>query len=286
MDFFLPRSLEQLWVLLEDNPGARVYAGGTDLLVQMERGGRRPPALICLERIEQLKVIADQGREIFIGAGVTHSQLLENSLVTRHFPVLSKAVAEIGGPQIRNMGTVGGNVVTASPAGDTLPPLYVLGAEVELLRAGGRQRMPLEAFVRGPGRTALEQGQILGGVWIGKQPDFDVHHFEKVGRRKALAIAVVSLAACIALDGRQVVKQIRLAWGSVGPTVVRVPEAEKFLAGRRLEPETLAQAAAMVRRRVSPIDDVRAPANYRRQVAGNLLLRLARYRGGRGDGSP
>ena len=277
MEFFLPRSLDQLWRVLEDNPGARVYTGGTDLLVELERGGPRPPALVCLERIGRLKIVRDWGDGVFIGAAATHGQLLADRLVGRHFPVLKKALAELGSPQIRNMGTIGGNVVTASPAGDCLPPLYVLEAEVELRSAGGTRRLKVADFIRGPGKTCLVRGEILAGIFIPKQPAFNVQHFEKVGRRKALAIAVVSLAACLALSETGRVKKARLAWGSVGPTVVTVEEAEKRLENRCLDAQSLSEAARIARCHVSPIDDVRASAAYRRQVAGNLLMRLGLY---------
>lgn len=274
-DFYLPRSLDHLWAALAAAPEAEVYAGGTDLLVRVRREAVRPGALICLERIDKLRVIEDRPEAIFIGAGVTHRRLLDSPVIRRHCPVLAQAVAQLGSPQIRNMGTIGGNVATASPAGDTLPPLVVMGAEVELRHAGGTRHLPLTDFIKGPGRTDLGAGEIVSGVRIPKKPHYTLHHFEKVGRRSALAIAVVSLAACIQPSERGDVKQARLAWGSVGPTVMTVPGAEACLAGRPLGPASLAAAAEAARRALDPIDDVRATADYRRRVAGNLLLRLA-----------
>ncbi len=150
-----------------------------------------------------------------------------------------------------------------------------LGAEVELASASGARRLALADFLLGPGRTALAPGEALIAVHV-PVPGVDVRqHFEKVGRREALAVAVVSLAALVRLGHGGIIAEARLAWGSVGPTVWRCPEAEAALIGRRLSLTALSEAAALVRARVRPIDDVRASADYRREVAGNLLLRLA-----------
>jgi xanthine dehydrogenase FAD-binding subunit len=171
------------------------------------------------------------------------------------------------------MGTVGGNLCTASPAGDCLPPLYALGAEAVLRSKDDERALPIGEFILGPGRTALEPGEILCEIRAPLVPG--LHHFEKVGQRNALAIAVVSLAAVVRLGRGGIVEEARLALGSVGPTVVRPLQAEMALTGRRLAMGVLAEAAELVRAAVSPIDDLRASAAYRREVAGNLLLRLA-----------
>ncbi|MBN2125470.1 MAG: xanthine dehydrogenase family protein subunit M, partial [Deltaproteobacteria bacterium] len=134
--------------------------------------------------------------------------------------------------------------------------------------------MPLARFIRGPGRTDIAPGEILSGVWIRKEPRFGIHHFEKVGQRNALAIAVVSMAAVLHLSGSGRIERAGLAWGSVGPTVLRFREVEEALVGRPLSRKTLEEVMPLVRRSVRPIDDVRAGAEYRRRVAGSLLLRL------------
>ena len=272
---FLPRTLDELWETLDRAPGAAVYAGGTDLLVRLRSGRSDPPALICLERIEALRRVEDRGDRLYLGAGAAHARLLEHPAVRRRLPVLAQALAVLGSPPVRNMGTLGGNLATASPAGDCLPPLYVLGAEVDLVSRGSSRRMKVSDFILGPGRTALSPGEIIAGVSVPQADGFNVRHFEKVGQRNALAIAVVSLAALVRLDKDGRAAEARLAWGSVGPTVVVSPEAEAALVGNRLDRETLERAANLARKAVAPIDDVRASADYRRQVAGNLLLRLA-----------
>jgi CO/xanthine dehydrogenase FAD-binding subunit len=271
---FLPENLEALWPILAGEPQTLLFAGGTDLLVKMRLKIVDPPALVGLERILTLKGVEDRGREIFIGAATPHASLLADPLVKTHFPVLIQALQVLGSPQIRHMGTIGGNVITASPAGDCLPPLYVLGASVELKSRNSCRRLPITDFVTGPGKTLLQPGEILRGVSIEKQSGVTLHHFEKVGQRQALAIAVVSLAAVLQKDETGRIQKARLAWGSVGPTVVLCREAEAALEGNRLSLEVLERAADLARQAVAPIDDVRAGADYRRLAAGNLLLRL------------
>lgn len=269
-DVRCPGSLAALWPLLDD--GYAVMAGGTDLLAR--RGVSAPARTACLERIESLCGVRQENGFLRVGACETHARLLRNPLVGAKLPVLARALAVLGSPLIRNMGTIGGNIVTASPAGDTLPPLYALDAQVELSSRQGTRLLPLDGCIRGPGRTALGPGEIVSAVLV-KIPDAGaLQHFEKVGKRKALAISVVSLAAVLCLDGSGSVASARLALGSVGPRVVRCPRAEALLIGSRLEKDALLAAGDALRGEISPIDDLRATAAYRRAVAGNLLLRL------------
>ena len=270
-----PRSLADLWRALENLPEASLYAGGTDLLVKRRSGLANSTALICLDRIETLKGIRYlEAGTIRIGACTTHTRLLNHPGLQRDLPVLVQAVAGLGSPPIRNMGTIGGNICTASPAGDTLPPLYVLGAEVELLSKHGSRRMPIADFIIGPGQAQLEPGEILSAIWINKPAADQLHYFEKVGQRNALACSVASLAAMLRVSGEGVIERAVLAWGSVAPTVFTCPRAEDVLIGARPSLDGLQEAAAIVRHQVSPITDVRADAGYRRTVSGNLLLRL------------
>ncbi len=270
----MPNSLDELWSCFEHKPHGAVYAGGTDLLVGVYNGFVNPEALICLDRIEELKRVEDRGESIRVGACATHTQLFDDPLIKNHLSVLWQAIKGIGSPLIRNMGTIGGNICTASPAGDTLPPLFTLKAEVELRSKESRRMMPVGEFITGPGGSRLERAEILAGVWVKKPEEYNVHHFEKVGLRNALACSVVSMAALLRISREKVVEKAALAWGSVGPTVITCPEAERVLTGKPLSTAILQEAAALARKAVCPISDVRADADYRRIVAGNLLLRL------------
>lgn len=280
MNVLLPRSLREVFAALVEQPGARLLAGGTDLLVRLRSGREQAGILVGLERVAELRTVREEGgvgvnRVLRIGAMSTHAELLEHALVRAKLPVLAQALADLGSPPIRNMGSIGGNICTASPAGDTLPPLVVLGAEVELIGREGTRRLPVSEFLLGPGRTALLPGEVLTAVRVPIPCAGHVQHFEKVGRRDALAVAVVSLAASVRIGKGGLVARADLAWGSVAPGIWRCPEAEAALTGRRLTLTSLKEAAAIVRSQVRPISDIRASADYRREVAGNLLLRLA-----------
>ncbi len=276
---FVPRDLDGVWEAWDQAPMASVYAGGTDLLVELRAGLVDPPALICIERVRELKGVRDEGEAVFVGAGNTLAELLADKTVQTHLPVLAQALQVLAGPPIRHMGTIGGNVVNASPAGDTLPPLYILGAEVEIWSRGGSNRIPISQFIIGPGRVLLKPGELVGGLWIQKRSGPWVHHYEKVGLRKAQSCAVASLAAILKTGADGLVEEARLAWGSVGPTVVVCREAEQTLKGRPLCMETLRDAMTVVQAAISPISDIRASASYRRHVAGALLLRLSLLKG-------
>ena len=268
---YCPTSLEALWPLLAD--GALAMAGGTDLLV-----ARRGPAscdVALLEGIAELTGISEEDGIIRLGGMTSHATLAGHPLVRQRLAVLALAGDSLGSPPIRTMGTLGGNIATASPAGDSLPALLALDARLELASAQGRRTLPLADFLRGPGRTALAEGEIIAAVLLTPPAEGALHHVEKIGRRDALAIAVASLAVVLAADGDGVVTEARIAVGSVAPTALRCPAAEAALTGQRLTRESLNRAVAAVREAVSPIDDLRASAAYRRQAVGNLLLRLA-----------
>ncbi len=277
MKVILPQTVEELWRILGDEPEAALLAGGTDLLVKVRAGAVEPAALICLQRLEELRGIAEEADVVYIGACATHTEILSSSVVRTFLPILEKAVHLLGSPPVRNMGTIGGNICTASPAGDTLPALYALGAELELLSQYEQRRLAIDQFILGPGKTALRKGEILAGVRVKKPEGSIIHHFEKVGQRKAMSISIASLAALVRVGQAGKMVEVSLAWGSVGPTVVRSREAENTLVGAELSAEILKKAFPAVEAAVSPIDDVRASAAYRRCVSANLLLRLAGY---------
>lgn len=276
MDIFFPGTVAEMLALLAAHPAGRVIAGGTDYWVQQRRLPA-PAALLSVERLEELQQVARRENGIFIGAGVTYQQLLELPILEEAFSVLRQAISAVGSPPIRHSGTLVGNVCTASPAGDTLPPLYVLGASVEIAGQQGLRSLPIADFITGPGRTSLSPGEFVTGVQVPCNGGKDGSAYFKVGRRKALAISIASLAANWELQEDNTIKYIKLAWGSVGPTVVQLPSVETFLEGKQLKDDVLRQAGELVKKGVTPIDDIRASAAYRRQLAGNLLLRLSNF---------
>lgn len=272
---FSPQSLPELFSIRDAHPDACLMAGGTDLLVRLRKQPSDDRPLILLERIAALQRIETTSTEIVIGSGVCFSRIAAEEPASAEIAVLAQAAATIGAPALRNMATIGGNVCTASPAGDSLPALYVLGASVELASAQGTRIMPVCEFISCPGKTKLGANEMLYAIHIPrKRPAWTIQRYEKIGKRKSLAVAVASMAAAIRLEENGIVHEARLAWGSVGPTVMRCPEAEEALLGQRLAADTLDAAAAFVPGSVRPIDDIRATAAYRRCVCTNLLYRL------------
>ncbi|MDR3603705.1 MAG: xanthine dehydrogenase family protein subunit M [Syntrophaceae bacterium] len=274
---FMPAQPDELWGILDENPEAVVYAGGTDLLVRLRSRFTKPDCLVCLERLDDLKGVKADDDDIFIGALTTHREMLNDPIIQKDLHILTHALKQLGSPPIRNMGTLGGNIVTASPAGDTLAPLYILNAQLEIGSRNSTRRAPIESFILGPGKVDLAHGEILSRVVVRKVPKFEVHHYEKVGKRNALACSVVSMATLMNVSSNNLISNIRLAWGSVGPTVLRFGDIEHFLVGKPLTVEGLSEAINMIQELVKPIDDIRATACYRREVAGRLLLRLLKY---------
>ncbi len=271
---YLPRSLKAVFEILSDEPWAGVFAGGTDLLVRSSPQGVGDRSLVCLEGVEELRGVSESGGEVRIGAGTTHSEVIANGVVKGCLPILREAVRHIGAPAVRNMGTIGGNICTASPAGDTLPALYILDADVELRSVQGERRVPVSGFVTGPGRTVLRPGEVLTAVWIKKDHGFNFHHFEKVGQRRAMAISVASLAFAARLGADGIVAKARCAFGSVAPTVFTSEAVDGCFTGNPMNEGVLREAAAASREGMSPISDVRGSQEYRKCVAGNLLMRL------------
>ena len=277
MDVFLPASLDEALEILAGRPEAVPIAGGTDLMVALNFRRLRPEAMLDLTRLPELREVRRSDDGVFVGAGVTYARIVRE---LRGVPTLVQASRTVGSPQIRARGTVGGNLGTGSPAGDALPVLAVHDADIELVGAGGRRRsVPWHEFLLGPKRTARAPDElILGARW---RPIEGPGSFSKVGTRNAMVIAVASV--CLQLD--PATRTVRVALGSVAPTVVRAPEAEAYAAhaltdaGSWESPEgTLADGALrefgeLVAGAASPIDDVRGSADYRRHALTVLARR-------------
>ncbi|MBN1955637.1 MAG: FAD binding domain-containing protein [Anaerolineae bacterium] len=271
--YYTPTSIEETLRLLADHgPGARIIAGGTDLLVEFERGVRRTPALIDISRVQGLGHAAVDGDSLRLGPLLSHNRLLVSpAVVARAFP-LAQAAWTVGGPQIRNQGTLGGNLVTASPANDTIPPLWALEATVTLRSVRGERTLSFPDFYRGVRQVDLAPDEMVVAVQV-PLPAADVRGiFVKLGLRRALAISVVNAAVVLQFDGRRVTRA-RVALGSVAPTIVRALEAEAMLCGGPLTAEQIAAAAQAGAEAASPIDDIRAGADYRRRMVRVLLQR-------------
>ncbi|MBC7221920.1 xanthine dehydrogenase family protein subunit M [Candidatus Bipolaricaulota bacterium] len=266
-----PRDLAEALELI--SAGGKPVAGGTDLFVRLRKGVESPQFLVYIGELSELRVLEEKEEGLVIGAAVTHAELLSSPL-TEKFPILRLALRTIGSPAIQAMGTIGGNVVNASPAGDSLVPLYLLEAKVQLCGPEGERELPISDFILGPGKTALRPGELVRSVFLPFLDGSPYPYFRKVGRRRALVIAVASLGALIWTEGGRV-KKARLALGSVAPTVIRPKEVEEALVGRPIDPEAWRDLVPLLSSATKPISDLRASADYRRKVAGSLLLDLA-----------
>ena len=255
--------------------GGTIIAGGTDLLVKMRGGGIAPQALIDVSDLETMRGIEIDAGSVSIGAAVTHAELIGSKIIRDKLPLLAEVLKAIGSPQIRNRGTIGGNLVNASPAADSAIPLLLYDASLIVVGSGGERTVPLDRFFRGPGRTALEKGEFVRRIRIPLPPEGFRRSFHKVGKRKALTIAIASLGSLIRIEDGSIA-QARFAAGSVAPTPIRLHPLEEILTGRKPSEELIEQARGIATGSVSPIDDIRASAAYRRQVIGDLAVRAIR----------
>lgn len=280
-DYHLPTSLAEALRLKADYGGeARFVAGGTDVMV-LKRAGRLDfKALISLRRVPEMAGIADEGDSIFIGAGVTLTQLMQSELIRASLPSLHDAVRVMGCTQMRNLATVGGNVMSAVSSGDTIPPLLTMDAKCRLASSGGERILPLADFFPGARQTSAQDGEVLTALEIPKPTSGPVAGcgmaFHKLGRRAALDLAVVSIAVLLEIEpGEKTITNARAAAGAVGPTPLRLRGAEEALLGKQPNEETFAMAAQAGLTESSPWDDVRASRWYREEMIKVVFPRVA-----------
>jgi carbon-monoxide dehydrogenase medium subunit len=268
-----PTSLaDALSELARAGADTRLIVGGTDVMVELGRGNKTTK-LIDLTALEpELRFIADEPDRLTIGALTTHNDILASPAFRRTALPLVQACAEVGAPQIRARGTIAGNLVTASPANDTITALFALDAEVELVGLSGTRTLTIAEFCTGFRTTALAPGELVRSISIRKLGPARRGMFLKLGLRKAQAISVISVAIVLEFDGPRVI-DARIALGCVAPTIVRVPDAEASLAGSTLDRATRTRAAALAAAAIAPIDDIRASAGYRRTTVAALVER-------------
>lgn len=276
-EYLEPTSVSEAARLLNEyGPRARVLAGGTDLLIQMEGGRHRPEAVVFLGRIPELREIAwDAEQGLRIGASATLRQVENHPAVIDRFPPLARGAREVGSVQIRNLATLAGNLCNASPSADTSPALLAYDAEAEIAGSDGVcRRVPVSEFWTGPGRTLLQAGELVTAVRLPAPAAGTRSYYYKLAVRKAMDLAMVGIAASLVPD-REGAKNVRIALGAVGPVCLRAREAEAAIerggAGAIEEAAVLAEAAA------SPIDDQRASAAYRREMVRVLTARALRH---------
>ena len=268
---------EALALLSQHGRAARVIAGGTDLILEMERGGHpHLKTLIDITRAPGLDQIALHDDRIVLGPLATHNQVVASALIRERALPLAQASWEVGAPPLRNRATVAGNLITASPANDTITPLIAMDAEVTLASLAGERTIKLADFYTGLRRTVLRPDELMREIRIPPMRAEQRGLFLKLGLRRAQAISVVDAAVIVSLDGAGVVYDARIALGSVAPTIVRAPAAEACLMGKRLSAETMAEAGRLASESVKPIDDLRGSAGYRSEMVKILVARALR----------
>ena len=251
----------------------RFLAGGTDLLIQMRRGQLRPQHVVSLHRVPGLDAI-DVGGAVALGARVTHRRLEREPGFQGALQALIESAEVVGGHQIRNVATVGGNIVNASPAADVVPVLLALDAEVTCLGPGGERSLPLEAFASAPGVTARRPDELLTRARFARLPPHSATAFLKAGRRRAMEISLVCVAVRVTLDAsRERCLDARIVLGAVGPTAMRARAAERGLRGQPLTAPALREAGRAAAGECRPISDVRASARYRALLVATLVER-------------
>src|SRR4029077_18178259 len=276
MEFLQPSTWSEALEMKSAHPEAMPIWGGTDVMVEINLDHHRPAAILDLTRIHELTEWGDTGDLLRVGAGVTYTRIIQD--LGDRLPGLALASRTVGSPQIRNRGTVGGNLGSASPAGDAHPPLLASGALVELASVGGTRRMPAREFFIGPKRNAMKKDELIAAFLV--EPAKGPQQFAKVGTRNAMVIAVCSLAVAIEPERRHVATGI----GSAAPTPLTADDAERFIEGvldegglwekrAPVDPKALVRFGELVAAAARPIDDVRGTAAYRRHALAVMARR-------------
>lgn len=276
--YYSVSSLDEALALLDEyGDRARVVAGGTDLIIEMERGQHpQLKVLIDITRVKGLDQISLHGSTIRLGPLVTHNHVVGSPLIRRRALPLAQASWEVGAPQIRNRATIAGNLITASPANDTITPLIAMNAELTLASADGERSLALKDFYTGFRQTDLRPNELLSAISLPAFDDGERGVFLKLGLRRAQAISVVDVAVVLRRDKSGAITSARIALGSVAATIISAPLAEDFLIGKVLTAESIAEAGRLASLSAKPIDDIRGSAEYRSEMVKILVVRALR----------
>jgi CO/xanthine dehydrogenase FAD-binding subunit len=271
-ELIAPGNLQAVVSLLADEPGKWLpIAGGTDLMVLYAAGKLPARKLVSIWNLPELRGIEISREEIRIGAACTYTDLREHEIIAREFPLLASAARWTGGIANQNRGTLGGNIVNASPAADSLPALLVYEAELILASRRGERRVPYLDFHTGYKKMKLASYELIRAICLGRRFSNYLHYARKVGAREAQALSKVCVAALGRLRGGGVIDDVRIALGSVAPVPLRLTEVERIAKGKPVEPELVQLTREMTTAAIQPIDDIRSTARYRSAVAGNLV---------------
>jgi CO/xanthine dehydrogenase FAD-binding subunit len=266
-----PATLAETLATLAREPGIwRPFAGGTDLMVLLEAGKLTHRRFLNIWKLPELRSIAVAEDSVTLGALATYTEIQNHAVLAAEFPLLCRAASETGSIATQNRGTLGGNIANASPAADSPPALVVYDASLELVSAAGSRWVPYDGFHTGYKQMLLRPDELIARIRLPRDKKDWMQHYAKVGTRRAQAISKVCLAAAVRIEAKTI-RDARIAFGSVAPTVVRAKAAEAVLRDHQLDPSVIAAARAALERDIAPIDDIRSTARYRLRVAQNLL---------------
>jgi len=266
-----PQTLSQALESLATEPGVwKPFAGGTDLMVLLEAGKLSHSKYLNIWSLDELRGIEVTERQMSLGALTSYTEIQKHPILRVEFPMICQAASETGGLAIQNRGTLGGNIVNASPAADSPPALLAYDAELELISKRGPRRISYRDFHQGYKQMDLQPDELLWRVHLPRNTKDSRQYYRKVGTRKAQAISKVCFAAVARLEN-DIIDVVRIALGSVAPIPLRCVRTEDTIRGRRIDEQTVADAKAALAREVAPIDDIRSTRNYRLRVSLNLL---------------
>lgn len=267
----VPANLSEVLALLSSEPGVwKPFAGGTDLMVLFEAGKLLHRNFLSIWHLPELRGIEVTDDYVALGALTTYTEIQEQELLQKEFPMLCQAASETGGLAIQNRGTLGGNIANASPAGDSPPALLAYDAQLELISTEGSRLVDYQGFHTGYKQMRMRPDELIKSIRLPRSRKSSIQYYRKVGTRKAQAISKICFAALAQLDQEQVT-DIRIALGSVAPTVIRCTKTEEALKGRKIEPDVIRTAQAELAKEIAPIDDIRSTSDYRLRVSLNLL---------------
>ena len=272
-EYLSPQSLQEACaLLLQYGDRAKVLAGGSDVLVKMKDGLIGPAYLVSLKQLDSLKAIRYQrGTGVIIGARATHNEIMNNNILQEKYRSVCEAAHTMAADQIRNIGTIGGNLVNAVPSADLPPILIALGAQARIVGPSRERTIPLEDFFLGPGKTVLENGEILAEIIIPDQPTTGSNYI-KFGLRRAGALAVVGVASSVTLRDA-VCEDVRIVLGAVAPIPIRARQAENILRGKKISRDLINEAGKIAATESKPINDIRGSIEYRRNLVDVLTRR-------------
>ncbi len=272
-----PKDLQEVLKILTERKGdVTIFSGGSDLIVQVLEKKKELKCLLNISNLDELSYIREEGESIRIGALTTLREIEKSPIIQKYAPLLSEGAFLLGSPQLRNTATLGGNIVNASPVADSVPPLMVLDAMLTLKSVEGERRVPIREFFLGPGKSVIEQYELLVDISFKKLGESDVSFYERLGQRRLLSISKVGVAFKAALNGGRM-SGVSVALGAVAPTVIMASNTASFLEGKDYSVKVAEEAALIAEGESKAITDIRSTKYYRNKMVGALLLRgLAR----------